>query len=74
MAKNNVVDFPGPSTLPEDPARTLQRAAEAGLQQVLVIGWDNEGQFWACASHPSGPDALWLLESCKQALLDVGNG
>lgn len=65
----NVVDIGGTTSLDFDPAQVLARSAEIGLQSVVVIGYDADGEEFFMSSMADGGDALWLLERCKSALL-----
>lgn len=70
---DNIIEFNGITTLPIPVDRILNRALEAELSTVLVIGWSADGSFYFCGSDPSGPENLWLLELAKKALIEVGD-
>jgi hypothetical protein len=55
------------------PNRILTAALAAGLSDVLVIGWDEDGTLYTASSMASGPEALWLLELCRKDLLRIGS-
>jgi hypothetical protein len=48
--------------------RVLEAASEV-LESVVVIGWDNNEEFYFASSIADGPDVLWLLEHAKKGLL-----
>lgn len=43
MSESNVVDFPGTTTLATSPEKVLSKATEAGLSDVLVLGYIDKG-------------------------------
>lgn len=42
---------------------------EKNLKDVIVIGYDQEGDEYFASSISDGGDVLWLLERCKQVLM-----
>jgi hypothetical protein len=52
--------------------RVLRKAREAGLESVVVIGWDEDGDLYFASSLASGPEVVWLLEKTKANLLVAG--
>lgn len=67
-----VIEAPIETRLDIPPERVLQRAATANLDCVLVIGFDRDGHLYLECSSAHDPDALWLIEKAKMALLDDG--
>ena len=53
--------------------RILDQAAEniPADGHVMVIGWDNEGDLYFSSSFSDGPEAVWLLEKARLALLTI---
>jgi len=51
------------------PDRILD-AARAKLESVVILGYTAAGDEYFASSLADGGDVLWLLERCKQALLD----
>lgn len=49
--------------------RVLAGARAAGLTDVVVLGYDADGDIYAGASHGAA-DTLWLIEQVKRWLLD----
>jgi hypothetical protein len=49
----------------------LRGALEAGLDQVVVLGLDADGDTYVASSHRAA-DAFWLMEWCKLDLMQVG--
>lgn len=71
MSDDNVVSFTGITRLDGDPERILKAAMKAGLEGVVILGYDADGAEYFASSYAGGPDVLWLLERCKIALLDA---
>lgn len=65
---DEVINFPGVTRLNLPPDRLLE-GAKGQLEQVIVIGYDLDGQEYFASSHADGGDVLWLLERCKLHLL-----
>lgn len=68
---DNVVDLNVVTSLPIDPARILRKASEAGLTEVVIVGYDKDGDFWFSSSGSDGGDVLWLFELAKMKLLRI---
>ncbi len=69
----NVVTFPGITTLDIPPERILQKAGEAGLMDVVVLGYDKNGDEYFASSVADGAEVLWLLERLKLQLLRLAD-
>lgn len=65
-----VVEFSGITRLNLDPDRVLERA-KGKLQGVVVLGYDQDGEFFGATSYADGGDLLWLLELCKKKLMEA---
>ena len=65
----NVVAFNGITSLNLNPDRVLQGALEAGLTEVVIIGFDADGEEYFATSLADGGDLLWHLERTKLKLL-----
>ena len=61
--------FDGITKLDLPPDRILD-GAKGKLQGVIVIGFDQEGEFYAASSYADGGNAIWLLEVCKKRILE----
>jgi hypothetical protein len=68
----NLYDLPIESPKPRLPEQVLQSAAQESFKEVLVIGFDSDGEFYFSSSEGSGPPCLWLLEVAKKRLLEAG--
>lgn len=61
--------FNGITKLDLPPDRVLEQAI-GKLQGVVVIGFDQDGQFYGASSYADGGNAIWLLEVCKKRILE----
>lgn len=59
-----VIDFPGETCLDIDPNKILTGALDA-LDEVVVIGYTIDGEFYLASSKGNGPDMLWLIELAR---------
>ena len=75
---DNVVELDCVSSIDVPPDRILKRAQYANLTDVVVIGYDDDGQFFFASSTPEGPQVLWLMELTRtrlvQAAEDLSDG
>lgn len=62
-----IIVFPGWTSLPIPAARVLEAAS--ACTNVLVLGEDADGRFYAAASVGDGQTLLWWLECFKHKLL-----
>lgn len=65
-----ILDFNGITTLDLDPDRVLAKAG-GNLRGVVVLGYDQDGDFYFASSYADGGDVLWLLEVAKKKLLEI---
>lgn len=70
---DNISIFPGITPNKYDANITLEAATRADLDEVIVLGWDKDGELFFSASNGNGPECLWLIEKAKLALLNVGD-
>lgn len=68
---SEIINFNGKTRL-DIPSDRVLESAKGQLEGVVVIGWDKEGEEYFASSIADGGDVLWLLERCKQELLDRG--
>lgn len=54
-------------------ARVLQQALDAGLEEVVVVGYTSEGAEFFMANVADGAAVLWHLERAKIKLLTERN-
>lgn len=69
---SNVVELPIVTRLDLDPQRVLAGALEDGMTEVVIIGYDKDGDEVFRSSLADGADAFWHLERAKLKLLRVG--
>ena len=68
-----VIEFAGLTRLDIPAERILTKALEADLSHALVLGWDDDGDFYFAGSYGGGPETLWLLELAKKRLMEIGD-
>jgi len=56
------------------PADRILEAAKGRLEGVVLIGFDKEGSVYAASSYADGGDVMWLLEMCKQKMMESITG
>lgn len=66
-----VIELDVISRLDIPPDRVLQKALDAGLTEVVVIGYDADGQEYFASSQADGGDVLWHIERAKMKLLQA---
>lgn len=66
-----VIELDVVSRLDIPPDRVLQKALDAGLTEVVVIGYDADGQEYFASSQADGGDVLWHIERAKMKLLQA---
>ncbi len=56
----------------ELPPDRLLSAASGKLKNVVLVGFDNDGEFYFASSYADGGSILWLFEMGKKKLMEVG--
>jgi hypothetical protein len=51
------------------PRAVLQAALDAGLSEVMVLGWDAEGSFYMASSEGYTPDLITMCEIAKASYI-----
>lgn len=51
------------------PDGVLEGAAEYGLTEVVIVGFDKDGDFYFASSQANSGDVIYLLERAKYNLL-----
>ena len=69
MSEDNVVEFVGETLLPIPPNSMLDNAPR-DMTDLVIIGWNADGEMYLALSMPDMPEALWMLEVAKKAILD----
>lgn len=70
--RENVIPSGIITRLDLSPSQVLAGAAERGLDAVVIIGRNGDGEYFA-SSVSDGGDILWLLERCRKALLSTAD-
>lgn len=68
---DNVVTLGVVTSLDLDPTHVLGGALEKGLQSVVILGYDADGDEFFASSISAGPEILWLMEMLRKRLLEV---
>ena len=71
MTDDNVVEFPGLTSLDISVDKILTAATEMDLKQCVIVGRTQDDNIFFAFSMGYGPDVLWLLERAKQILMDT---
>lgn len=66
-----VIEFTGATSVPEDPAITLERAKGWGLKSVVIIGFTPDDELQFGGSISDAPEILLLLELAKKRLFET---
>ena len=67
---SNIIDLPVITTLDLPSDRLLEKAI-GNVDDVLIIGWDKQGELYFASSKGDGGHCLWLMELAKKQLLEV---
>ena len=59
------------TNLKTSPDRALEGAADYGLESVVIIGLDKDGEFFFASSEAGSPDVLWFLEKARHRLMTM---
>lgn len=74
MAKDNVVAFSGETRHNIPPRRVIKANKKAFPGGVVMLGYDESGEFLFVSSIADGPEVLWLLELARKRLMEVADG
>lgn len=64
-----IIPFRGVTKLDLDPDLILENN-KGSLAGVVILGWGHDGNEVFASSYADGGTVLWLLERCKQRLLE----
>ena len=67
---SNVIDFSGITKLDLDPDRVLSNAL-GKLKEVVVIGFDQDGNEYFSSSVADGGSVVWHMERAKHKLMQI---
>lgn len=63
---SNVIDLPVLTCLDIPVEKICDKAKAAIPEHVVIVGWDNDGDFYFASSKSDGAECLWLLEIAKK--------
>jgi hypothetical protein len=66
---DNVVILPVITRLDVPAQRVLDEAAKAGLTEIVILGYDGDGEEYFASNMADGGDIIWHLERAKLKLL-----
>lgn len=69
---NNLKLFPGVTALDHRADVMLELAKNAKLEDVVILGYRDDGEIFFSSNKASGPEVLWLIEKAKAMLLNAG--
>lgn len=67
---SEIINLPVISRL-DTPSDRLLEAAIGKVDDVLILGYDKDGELYFASSKADGGACLWLMELAKKQLLDV---
>lgn len=73
---DNIFIFPGYTTLPI-PTKRVLKGGEENLHEtlpMLLLGYDQSGEFYIASNQTNIGEALMLLELAKQKIMEQLNG
>ncbi len=70
---SNVVEFNGITSLDLTPDRVIQGALNAKMTEVVIVGFDEDGEFYFASSKADSGDVIYHLEMAKHKLLQIGS-
>lgn len=65
---SNVIELPVYTKLDLTPDRVLD-GNKGSLTEVVLMGYDKDGEFVFCSNKADARDVLWMLEKAKSILL-----
>jgi hypothetical protein len=71
MNNDKVINLPCITYLDLPAERILEMAEQKGLAEVVVIGFDKDGEYYFASSKSDGANVLWLLELTKKKLFET---
>ena len=68
---SNVVILDCVTNLPIPPDRVLESAI-GQVSEVVVIGYDHDGELYIASSHGKKPELLWMMEQVRHLMVSDG--
>ena len=66
--ESNVVSWPHHTVAPMTAEKILSHAIEAGVEPLLVAGYDRDGKLVVASTHSDVPEILLLLKMAQRFL------
>lgn len=66
--KSNIIELGGTTKGSISPNKVIQAAQEA-CKMAVIIGYDNDGEFYFASTSADAREVLWLLEKAKKQIL-----
>lgn len=67
----NIIAFPGIATKDDYTEKILRAALDADLEKAIVVGREQNGNFWFSGNFSDAYEIIFLLEMAKKELLDL---
>ena len=67
---SNIIPIGG-ITLLDIPEDQILEQSKGKMDGVVLMGWDQDGELYFASSFADGGSVLWLMEKCKEALLEI---
>lgn len=67
---DNVVEWNGSTVLPLPCSKVLEKAIEADLKKVVVIGYTQEDGIYIATSDHTWAELNWLIDRAKMVVLE----
>jgi hypothetical protein len=65
----DVISFPGVTKLDLDPERVLRKAMEAGVTEVVIVGFDKGGNDYFASSVADAGNVIYHLRRAEHRLM-----
>lgn len=52
------------------PVDRVLESAKDKMENVVIMGWTEDGELYFASTFADGGTVMWLLEKCKEALLN----
>lgn len=69
--KAQVLAYPGITSLNMPAEQMLDLAKNANLDQIVIMGYAKDGEFYFASSIADGGAILWLMETAKLEMFNV---
>jgi hypothetical protein len=65
-----ILEFNGVTRLDINPDIVIAAAQKRRLDGIIMIGLEEDGEFFFASSYADGGDVLWLMELAKKRLME----